>query len=404
MNKSLLVITGEASGDMHAADVIRELNKHNSEIDIWGIGGDRLRAAGVKICYDIKDMDVMGFLEVINRYSFFKKVFDDILARVDRRKPDAVLLVDYPGFNLRLAKELKQRGIKVLYYICPQVWAWKKDRIPKMAETIDRLMVIFPFEVDVFKEVDLQVDFVGHPMINDLRKFRTLPPENLPWGEGKKIALLPGSREQEIRRILPGLLKAALGIEQGGRLNINFLIAVPANRKELVEEVIRDVRSAPLHYAIVVDCAREVLKQADAALVASGTATLEAALLHCPTVLVYKTSAITYAIARYFIKIPWLGIVNIIAGREVMPERIQYHMNPMEMASALEFLMNDTPQRRAMIEGFQQVEKLLGYGTPAIGVARIICEEIGLGIDEEPVVEESVMEEQVDKEPPAEKD
>lgn len=382
MNKSLLVITGEASGDMHAADVIRELNKHNSEIDVWGIGGDRLRAAGVKTCYDIKDMDVLGFLEVINRYSFFKKVFDDILARVDRKKPDAVLLVDYPGFNLRLARELKKRNIKVLYYICPQVWAWKKDRIPKMAETIDRLMVIFPFEVDVFKDVELQVDFVGHPMINDLRAFRTLPQEKLPWGEGKKIALLPGSREQEIRRILPGLLKAALGIEQSGRLDITFLIAVPANREELVEEVIKDVRSAPLHYTVVIDCAREVLKQADAALVASGTATLEAALLHCPTVLVYKTSTITYAIARYFIKIPWLGIVNIIAGREVMPERIQYHMNPLEMASTLEFLMNDTPQRSTMIEGFQQVEKLLGYGAPAERVAQIICEEVGIVIEE----------------------
>ncbi len=395
MKKSLLVIAGEDSGDMHAADVIRELKSRDPEFAVWGIGGEKLRAQGMETLHDVHEMNVMGFVEVLKRYSFFKTVFAEVLAEVDKRKPDAALLVDYPGFNLRLAAELKKRGVKVLYYVCPQVWAWKKDRIPKMAETIERLMVIFPFEVDVFKDVDLKVDFVGHPMVDELREFREAEPVPLPWGEGKKIALLPGSREQEIRRILPSLLNTALEIEKG-RPDVSFLIAVPTRQEPLVEEIFQKVKGAPLHCSIVTDCSREVLKQADAALVASGTATLEAALLHCPTVLVYKTSPLTYAIAKHLIQIPWLGIANIISGREIMPERIQKHMRAIELAVTLDPLMNDTPQRAAMIENFQtldlslagrgesafgldpkeaQRQKLLGSGGPAARVAQIICDE-----------------------------
>jgi len=376
--KSLLIIAGEASGDMHAAEVLRALRWRCPGINCWGIGGKKLEEMGMELLHDVSEMDVVGFVEVIKRYSFFQNVFDEVLSEVDDRPPDAALLIDYPGFNLRLAKELKKRGIKVLYYICPQVWAWKKDRIPLMAEVIDRLMVIFPFEVDVFKDVDLQVDFVGHPLVNPICQFRRKEWGELPWGEGKKIALLPGSREQEIRRILPGLLKAALGVEQSGRLEISFIVAVPSNREHVVKEVLDDCRSVPLHYKVVYDQSREVLKQADAALVASGTATLEAALLHCPTVLVYKTNALTYAIGRYFIQIPWLGIVNILMNREVMPERIQFHMQPLELAANLELLMEETRQRSAMIESFKIVEEKLGHGDPAARVTQIICDEIGV--------------------------
>jgi len=372
--KSLLVVAGEHSGDMHAADVIRELKTRDPDFSVWGIGGDKLRAEGMEILRDVREMDVMGFIEVLKRYSFFKKVFADVLAEVDKRKPDAALLVDYPGFNLRLAAELKKRDVKVLYYICPQVWAWKKDRIPKMAETIDRLMVIFPFEVEVFKEVDLNVEFVGHPMVDELREFRVKEPKPLPWGEGEKVALLPGSREQEINRILPCLLDAALRIEQG-RPDIDFLIAVPRRHQALAQDLFRKSSQVPLHCSIVTDCSREVLRQADAALVASGTATLEAALLHCPTVLVYKTSAITYAIGRFLLQIPWVGIVNIIAGREIMPERIQQHVRPVELAATIDPFLNDMPVRATMIENFKALEKCLGIGSPAGRVAQIILEE-----------------------------
>ncbi|HNX53314.1 MAG TPA: hypothetical protein PLD51_05495, partial [Pontiellaceae bacterium] len=207
--KSLLVIAGEDSGDMHAADVVRALKEKRSDLTVWGIGGDKLRAEGMELLHDTREMDVLGIVEVLKRYPFFKRTFNEVLVEADKRRPDAALLVDYPGFNLRLARELKKRGIKVLYYVCPQVWAWNRGRIPKMAETIDRLMVIFPFEVDVFKGVDLKVDFVGHPMVDELREFREKAAEPLPWNGKKKIALLPGSRKQEIIYILPRLLEAA---------------------------------------------------------------------------------------------------------------------------------------------------------------------------------------------------
>ncbi len=373
--KNLLVIAGEDSGDMHAADVIRALKEKRSDLNVWGIGGDRLRAEGVETLHDTQEMDVLGFAEVLAKYSFFKSVFDEVLAEVDKRKPDAALLIDYPGFNLRLAKELKKRGVKVLYYVCPQVWAWNRGRIPKMAEIIDRLMVIFPFEVEVFKEVDLNVDFVGHPMVDELRAFRETEPEALPWTGKKKIALLPGSRKQEIRYILSPLLEAAQLMEES-RPDVSFVIPVPERRMALVEEILQKAKKAPRNISIVAGKSREVLKQADAAFVASGTATLEAALLGCPTVLVYKTSGFNYIIGRMLIKISWLGIANVISGKEIMPERLQQHMRPIELVATIDPLMNNTPARATMLENFQTLEKQLGAGSPAARIAEIINAEI----------------------------
>ncbi len=375
MKKNLLVIAGEDSGDMHAADVICALKEKRSDLSVWGIGGDKLRAEGVETLHDTQEMDVLGFAEVFAKYSFFKGVFNEVLAEVDRRKPDAALLVDYPGFNLRLAKELKKRGVKVLYYVCPQVWAWNRGRIPKMAKSIDRLMVIFPFEVEVFKDVDLKVDFVGHPMVDELRAFREVELESLPWTAEKKIALLPGSRKQEIRYILSPLLEAAQLMDQS-RSDLSFMIPVPEHRVAMVEEILQKAKKSPRNVSVVVGKSREVLKQADAAFVASGTATLEAALLGCPTVLVYKTSGFNYAIGKMLIKIPWLGIANVISQKEIMPERLQQRMRPIELAATLDPLMNDTPTRTSMLENFQTLEKELGAGSPAARIAQIINAEI----------------------------
>lgn len=374
--KTLLIIAGEDSGDMHAADVVRALKEKMPGLSCWGVGGDKLRAEGMELLHDTREMDVLGIAEVLKRYPFFKRTFNEVLAEAGRRKPDAALLVDYPGFNLRLARRLKERGIKVFYYICPQVWAWNRGRIPKMAEIIDRLMVIFPFEVDVFKEVDLKVDFVGHPMVDELREFREKPPETLPWNGKKKIALLPGSRRQEIVYILPRLLETARLMEQT-RPGLSFLIPVPEHRVALVESVLQKARWAPRNISIVTGKAREVLKQADAAFVASGTATLEAALLYCPTVLVYRGSLLNYLFVRALIRIPWLGIANIISGREIMPERLQQHMRPVELAATIDPLMDDTPVRAAMIANFKALEKILGAGRPAGRAASVIAGELG---------------------------
>lgn len=374
--KSLLVIAGEDSGDMHAADVIRVLKQTHPGLSVWGIGGDKLCAEGVELLHHTREMDVLGFVEVFKRYPFFKRTFKEVLAEADQRKPDAALLVDYPGFNLRLARELKQRGIKVLYYVCPQVWAWNRGRIPKMAEIIDRLMVIFPFEVDVFKGVPLKVDFVGHPMVDELREFREKPPEPLPWMGAQKVALLPGSRKQEVIYILPALIETARQLEALFP-DISFLIPVPERRMALVESVLNKAGRVPRNIVVVQGRAREVLKQADAAFVASGTATLEAALLHCPTILVYRGSFVNYLFARALIRIPWLGIANIVCDKEIMPERLQQQMRPKILVDAILPLMSNTPDRKLMIEQFRTLEKMLGAGSPAERVAAIIAEELG---------------------------
>lgn len=373
--KNILVIAGEDSGDMHGADVLHVLKEKCPELSVWGIGGEKLRAEGMELLHDTQEMDVLGIVEVLKRYPFFKRVFNEVLAEADSRKPDAALLIDYPGFNLRLAKELKKRGIKVLYYVCPQVWAWNRGRIPKMAQIIDRLMVIFPFEVEVFKDVDLQVDFVGHPMVDELRELRGKDPEPLPWGAEKKIALLPGSRKQEIRYILEPLLETAQLLENS-RPDLSFIIPVPERRLALVEEVLQKSKKAPRRVSVIVGQSREVLRQADAAFVASGTATLEAALLHCPTVLVYRGGLLNELFVRLLIRIPWLGIANIISNKEIMPERLQRDMEPMKLAATIDPLMNDTLARATMLENFQTLEKLLGSGKPAARVAQIIADSI----------------------------
>ena len=207
--KRLMIVAGEVSGDQHAARLVRDLRAARGDVEIFGIGGDALRREGVRTLVDARDMAVLGFFEVLARYPFFRRVFNQMTALLSAEKPDALLLVDYPGFNLRLAAKAHELGIPVLYYISPQVWAWHKSRIPKMAKILDLLMVIFPFEVEVFKDTGLKTVFVGHPLVESVRRTLAHPSPDLPWPPGKRrVALLPGSRRQEIQRILPAMLAA----------------------------------------------------------------------------------------------------------------------------------------------------------------------------------------------------
>ena len=375
MKTSILIVAGEVSGDLHAAKVVRAVKKLSPEITFWGIGGDDLKAEGVELLQHTDQMSVMGIIEVLKQYRFFKGVLKQVLSEVDQRKPNAVLLVDYPGFNLRLAEELKKRGVKVYYYISPKVWAWNKKRIPKMAAVIDRLMVIFPFEVDVFKDTDLQVDFVGNPLVDQIDEFLASEEIALPWPSGRRIALLPGSRKQEIERILPTMLEAAKKLEAQFS-NLSFMIATPNKR---IEGVVKDQLSRcierPSHLSVICGNARELMRQAEAAVVTSGTATLETALIGTPHVLVYKTSAFTYWFAKTVVKIAHIGLVNIVAGRTVCPELIQQEASSEKLANETARLMEDTPERKAMLDGYEEVRRLLGTKKAAENVAAILYED-----------------------------
>lgn len=377
MSRTVLVIAGEVSGDQRAAELIRAVRARHPAVHFWGIGGPDMRAAGVETLHDIREMAVMGLVEVLRRYSFFRRVFDEMVATAEKQRPDAVLLVDYPGFNLRFAAEMKRRGIKVIYYICPQVWAWHRSRIPKMARMVDRLLAIFPFEPKVFAGTGLKVDFVGHPLVDVAQAARSAPPQDLPWRGEPRIALLPGSRRQEVEHILPSLWQAARLIQQQ-KPGASFLLAAPSDSvAHLVRNTLAELGGGPTNCELVVDKTREVLRQARAALVASGTATLETALMNCPMLVVYRTSLPTYLIGRQLIRVSHIGMVNLIAGRTVCPEYIQHDATPEKLAAGLLPLLGDTPERAAQLAGLAEVAAKLGAPGAATRAAEILCAELG---------------------------
>ena len=290
-----------------------------------------------------------------------------------------MLLVDYPGFNLRFAKRARALGLKVIYYVCPQVWAWNRARIPRMARDVDRLLAIFPFEPAVFAGTSLRVDFVGHPLVETAAAARAAPPAALPWGGAPRVALLPGSRRQEIERLLPAFWGAAQRVERAAP-GTSFLLAAATDRMaDLARSMIPHLGPAPKHWQIVTGATRQILRQADAALVASGTATLETALMGCPMLVAYKTAWPTYLIGRLLVRVPYLGMVNLIAERELCPEFIQHQATPAALATALLPLLSDTPQRRAMVQGLAEVSRKLGTGGAAVEAARIVDEEMPKG-------------------------
>ena len=376
MTKSVLLIAGEVSGDMHAAGLVRAVRKKNPDVHFFGIGGDELRAAGMEIKVDARDMAVMGLAEVVRHYGFFNRVFASMLDLARTRKPDAVVLVDYPGFNLRFAAKAHGMGLKVVYYVCPQVWAWHRSRIPKMARIVNRLIVIFPFEPDVFRNTGLKVDFVGHPLVDVTRAALSEPARSLPWTGEPRIALLPGSRRQEIERILPVLLSAAALIEKR-KPGASFILASPSQEiADRARAILSAQADKPAHCEIVVGETRQVLRQARAAMVASGTATIETALMGCPLIVVYKTSPVTYFFGRLLVKVPHIGMVNVVAGRELCPELIQDAATPEALAAALIPLVDDTPERKAMLAGLEQVRDALGQGGAAERAGDVLLKEL----------------------------
>ena len=377
--KKLMIVAGEVSGDQHAARLVRDLRAARGDVEVFGIGGEALRREGVRTIVDVRDMAVLGFFEVISRLLFFRRVFKQMIALFAREKPDALLLVDYPGFHLRLAAQARARGIPVLYYVSPQVWAWHISRIPKMAKIIDLLMVIFPFEVDVFKDTGLKTVFVGHPLVESVRRTLARPSPELPWPPGaRRIGLLPGSRRQEIERILPAMLAAAQELR---RRDSSTTFLVPAASSEIHDLIVRQLailepeeRAA---VAVVDGQMREVARQSRAAMVCSGTATVETALMKCPMIVVYRTTAPTYWFGRQIIRVPWLGMVNLIAKRELCPEFIQDAAQPAAMATAIEALVTDSPERQAQLAGLDDVARALEGGDNIPTAGQLVAQALG---------------------------
>ena len=331
----ILICAGEVSGDMHAAALMRALRGRLPRPVVFrGFGGDAMKAEGAELLYHTDRIAIMGITPVIKNLPFLLGMIRRMKREILDWKPDVVLTVDYPGMNLRLAEFAHGHGFKTVHYICPQVWAWHQSRIPKIARVLDLLLCIFPFEPALFKATPLRAVFTGHPLVDRAAETRAQPSAPLPWQGAFRVGLLPGSRTSEITRILPRLLEAAALLERRLGGDCSFVIPAPtAKMRALGEQVAAASPAKPQRLAFVDGQARQVMMQANAAAVASGTATLEASLMRCPTELVYTASFLTYLVAKLFVKgIRHLGLANIIAKREVMPELLQHAFTPERLA------------------------------------------------------------------------
>lgn len=373
---SILLVAGEHSGDLHAGRLIAQVLHRKPGVHFWGIGGDECRRAGMETLVDVREMAVLGLWEVIKRYPHFKRVFNLVRQEAAARRPDLAILVDYPGFNLKLAKALHEIGIPVVYYICPQVWAWRRSRINLMARVLRRLIVIFPFEKEAFAHTGLRVDYVGHPLVDEIERGADGQQDPIAWPGQPRIAILPGSRRQEIERILPPLWRAA-GLIQTRLPKAGFVMVLPTQElAEFAHARAIETGNGPLHYTVLHGCARQVLAEATAAWVKSGTSTIEAALMNCPMCIVYRTSLPTYWAGRLLVRVPYLGMVNLVAGRKAFEEFIQHDATPGKLADGIWPLLHDTPERQAAMAALADVRRALGAGGAIGRAAEIVIEEL----------------------------
>ena len=344
----ILISAGEASGDIHAAAVTAALKKIDSTVEVFGMGGDELRAAGGEVLFDIKDHGVMGFVEVIKKLPDLFKLRSDFARVMDERKPDCLVVVDYPGFNMKLAKLAHDKGIPVVSYIAPSAWAWNKGRAKKVAKIVDKVACIFPFEYDVYKEAGAPVEFVGHPLLDIVHPSMERAEAEAWVGkeEGRPLVLLmPGSRLMEIEKMLPNLLEGAK-LLQKQMPEVQF--AMPRAGTIPLELLQDKIKASGLHIKITEGHNYDLFSVADLALATSGTVTLEAALCGLPCVIVYRPSALNAFIARRVINIPNIGLPNIVAGRQILPELLQEDFTPAKLAAtAVELL---APARRPSLQ------------------------------------------------------
>jgi lipid-A-disaccharide synthase len=374
--KTVFIAAGEASGDLHAANLIRALKARHGGLRFLGLGGEQMRQAGAELLYDLRSLAVAGFWEVARQILHFRRIYRDALEAVDREKPALAILVDYPGMNLRLAKQLRKRGIRVVYYIVPQVWAWKPKRITQIEERVNLLLSILPFEKQLFDPDRIQCEFVGHPLLDlvhfseDSGLFRSRLGIST---QARIVALLPGSRATEIERHYPVMLEAVkLLVESGVEICPVVLVRDEVD-SSLYEDAERASNQSPIHLA---DDRYELLRAAEVSIVTSGTATLEAALCGRPFCVVYRTGWITYQIARRVINLQNVGLVNIVAGETVVPEYLQQQMNAGKLSAFCRQVLTDGKYALTIMEKLKSLRGRLGEPGAAQRAAELIEQEL----------------------------
>ncbi len=371
-NKIIMIIAGEASGDMHGASLVREMLKIDPTLNFYGIGGNRMQDAGVQLLVNAAETAVVGLTEVISKIGTFCRIIRQVRKSLDEMRPQLVILIDYPDFNLYIiAPAAKKRNIKIFYYISPQVWAWRKSRINRIKRLVDKMAVILPFEVDTYATKGFEVDYVGHPLLDlvkpDYSKQESKKIFNL--DESKTtIGLLPGSRLSEVTKLLPEMLRAAEILSQKMQ-NLQFILPLADT---LEEKIIGDIVSGfPIKVKVISGQTYDAVSCCDLAIVASGTATLETALLGVPMIIIYKISPLSYFIGKSIVNVKNIGLANIIAGKTVVPELIQKKANAQNIASEAVGILTSVERKKEMINELAEIRAKLGKPGAAIRAAQL---------------------------------
>ncbi len=372
-----MLVAGESSGDHHAANLFLELKKRQPKVQGIGMGGKKMAQAGIEIHYDSSNIGVIGVVEVIKRYGEIKHALNEMKQLLLDQRPDLLICVDYKEFNFKLAGFAKKHGIKVLFYVSPQIWAWRPGRVVKYGKVIDMMAVIFPFEVPFYEKENVPVRYVGHPSVDKVRAQRSIE-EDLTLFDLKAdapiIGILPGSRTDEINRMLPIMLKAAEIIQQA-KPNVQFVL--PQADSVSDELLLNSFQHSAIKVHAVNNQFYDVVQCCDAVMTVSGTATLEIALLEVPMLVAYKLSFITYLLARVLVDVEFIGLPNIIAGRSVVQEFIQKEASAINLANEIVHILDDQAYTENIKEGLQLVKEKVGSGGGSENMAELALEMLG---------------------------
>ncbi len=385
----LLVVAGEASGDLHGARLITELRRLDPGLRTFGLGGDQMQAAGLQAVAHSSEISVVGITEVLKILSRARQIFAAILKEVERRKPRGAVLIDFPDFNLRLAKELKARGVPVVYYISPQVWAWRRGRVKTIAKVVDRMLVLFPFEVDFYSRAGVSVVHVGHPLVDEVPErtniWTSVWASEVKRGEPAgpyRISLLPGSRRSEVEALLPTMLQAVALLARELPIEVQIIRAPTIPEEMLAEEI--ELSGLPVHVVSgspqEPDARFDAVAESHLALCASGTATLEVGLLGTPMIVVYRLGGWTYLLARALVRLPDIALVNLVLGRRAVPELIQGEATPARIAAEAARLLGDRVALARIRESLAEVRGRLGAGGASVRAAREVATFLRLGV------------------------
>lgn len=386
---AVLISAGEASGDHHAArmmEAVRRLGGDGDPIRFFGLGGDAMAAAGLEPVAHSDEVAVVGIFEVLRELPRIRRVFRRLLRAVEERRPELAVLVDFPDFNLRLARRLRRRGVPVLYYVSPQVWAWRRRRVRAIARLVKRMLVLFPFEVEVYRGLELEVEHVGHPLVDEVPELPSVWDQGVDPPARARLALLPGSRNSEVRRILPPMLRAAATLASDGRdarcedsdanaVRVRLILARTVDAS-LVDRLVAASPLADQDLEVVRSGRFAALAGSHLALCASGTATLEVGLLGTPMVVVYRVSPLTGLIGRWLVDLPFISLVNLVLGRRVVPELLQGEAGAARMAATARNLLADRNRIDSMRADLAELRPALGASGASERAARSLFREL----------------------------